>query len=241
MAAATRSALRRADTIWASSEPYLEWGVHQSGRARRPADTVIPHGYDVPDVSPTRSVREGPLQMVFAGALTDWLDFDTVTQALARLNERTLRAQLTICGSGEQAPHLRQVAETREDITVVGFLDRAGLWDVFSRSDIGIAPYVASNVYDDSLPNKIIEYCAAGLVVATSIRGRARGLLAEHGAGFGYDNSDELCARLEQLSADRAQVAETCRNAATLFEAKFVASQVYGNAAQRIESLRRLT
>lgn len=235
MGVAARSALRRADTIWASSEPYLEWGVHQAGRAQQPADAVIPHGYDAPNARPPKRPCQGPLQLVFAGALTEWFDFDAVARALAMLNERTLKAQLTICGDGERAVHLRHLAGARQDINVVGFLDRAGLWEVFSRSDIGIAPYVASSVYDDSLPNKIIEYCAAGLVVATSIRGTARELIVERGAGFGYDNSDELRACLENLYAERAGVAELSRNASALFEARFVAANVYANAAQRIE------
>lgn len=238
MSAVTDGALRQADTVWSSAETYLRWGLEHTGRGRRPGDEVIPHGYEAPGGRTERSPSEGPIQIVFAGALTDWFDFDTVIEALAVFNTPSIRAKLTICGTGPHRSRLEEIAGQRQDIAMAGYLDRVGLWEIFSRANIGIAPYIETSSLDDSLPNKIIEYCAAGLAVATSIRGSARELVLEANAGFAYDSSDELCAILEHAVTDRSRLIETCHNASALFEAKFVASQVYGSAALRIESLR---
>lgn len=238
MSTASRGALGRADAIWSSAEPFLKWGLEHADRARCPSDVVIPHAYDAPEERPEPRSCEGPIQIVFAGALTDWFDFDTVIRALGVFNAPILRAKLTICGTGPNMGRLEEIARSRQDIEMMGLLDRSGLWQVFSRSSIGIAPYIETTSLDDSLPNKIVEYCAAGLAVATSIRGSARELVLAADAGFAYDSSDDLCALLEHASADSSRLMEACQNASTLFEANFVASRVYGNAAERIESTR---
>lgn len=237
MSTAARGALRRAEAIWASAETFLVWALENADRGRASTDAVIPHGYDAPAERPGPRSSEGPIQIVFAGALTDWFDLDTVMRALLAFNTPTLRAQLTICGAGPHGVRLQAVANEREDVKMAGFLDRASLWKVLSGAQIGIAPYIESGSLDDSLPNKIIEYCAAGLAVCTSIRGSARELILTAKAGFAYDNSDELSALLESAIADRSMLARTGQNAAALFEANFVASQVYGEAVERISSL----
>lgn len=239
MASAARGALRRADAVWASAKPFLDWGLQHADRERGPSDAIIPHAYDTPAEPLEHRPSEGPIRIVFAGALTQWFDFDTVIRALLVFNTPTPRAKLTICGAGPQGGRLEEIASGRQDIEMMGYLDRVGLWRVFSRSHIGIAPYVQSSALDDSLPNKIIEYCAAGLAIATSIRGSARELILEAHAGFSYDSSDELCAVLERISANRSELPRTCQSAATLFETKFTAAHVYGEAVQMIESARR--
>lgn len=236
MAAAARSSLHRADAIWASSEPYLRWGLAHASRDRRRADVVIPHGYDAPDAQPVRHAEDGPIELVFAGALSDWFDFGPVLDALEQVNRAGLRARLTICGAGAQRARLEALQQERPDIRVLGYLDRANLWSVFAHSDIGIAPYVASGAFDDSLPNKIIEYCAAGLPVVTSLRGSARDLLASAGAGYSYDNRVELAAILGQLHEDRQSLARSRQDARALFNSQFTAAKVYGGAVQQLAS-----
>ncbi len=240
MAAAARAALRRADAIWASSEPYLTWGLAHAARGRRRADVVIPHGYDAPDVRPTRRGDDGPIELVFAGALTDWFDFGPVLDALGEVNRAGIRARLTICGAGPQRERLEKLHQQRADVRLLGYLDRTGLWSVFGRSDLGIAPYIASGALDDSLPNKIIEYCAAGLPVVTSLRGSARELIGSAGAGYQYDDSTELAAILDQLHGDRQRLAQSRQRARALFDDRFTAAKVYGAAVQHLESERML-
>lgn len=237
MGAATRLALQRADAIWAHAGAFLEWGLTHARRSRQTHDGVFPHGYEMAGPRSAGLRRDGPLRLVFAGALTRWFDFALVGDALARVNADGRRVKLTMCGAGPALTALRQLATGRDDIELAGFVDRRELWDLFAESDAGLAPYVDSSVFTDSLPNKLIEYCAAGLPVLTSIRGEGRSLMVESGAGFAYDTAEELAEILDRLTADSGALAAARSAAAALFDANFDASTVCNRVVAHLEAL----
>ena len=237
MGAATRLSLRRADAIWSHAGAFLEWGLMHAGRPRQIYDEVFPHGYEMAGPRAVRHREDATLRLAFAGALSGWFDFALVADALAKVNADGRRVTLTVCGAGPAEPALRQLAAGRDDIELAGFVDRRALWNLFAESDAGLAPYVDSSVFTDSLPNKLIEYCAAGLPVVTSIRGEGRDLVVGSGAGFAYDTADQLAEILNHLTADRGLL-DTVRSAAgLLFDANFEASAVCRRAAAHLEAL----
>jgi O-methyltransferase len=94
-----------------------------------------------------------------------------------------------------------------------------------------------------TINNKAIEYLSAGLpVISCPQKGVLFDLLKENQCGLSYEHGDAvgLSCLLGQLDRDRKTVAQMSRNAALLFEERFVAEKVYEQMACSIENIASL-
>jgi glycosyltransferase involved in cell wall biosynthesis len=240
---ATTQSLQAAAGIVAVSRGYLDWGVSRAGRAEGGTDRVFPLGYSLP--RPTVESRDAGRAMLgrygvggnaiaclFAGTLGRTYDLAPVLQAARDLVGRPFR--FVICGDGERAPEWRERAKGLENVHFTGWLDQQDMRAALAGADIGLAAYATGA--PQGLPNKVIEYLAAGLPVLSSLEGETRQLLNEQGCGCSYPASDAhaLVAALASLEPPdrRAQMSGRSRR---VFEARFQAQTVYGELADFLE------
>jgi len=143
--------------------------------------------------SESKSGRTNPLtRLVYAGNLGVGYDLETVIAAVEK------RPDLTLDIAGAPNPACR--TETRNPrVRHHGYLDASDLRALFARCDVGVIP-----MRDDSwvgLPNKLVDYLAAGLPVISSLHGECGELLARTNFGRTYDfgSVDSLLAALDDL------------------------------------------
>jgi glycosyltransferase involved in cell wall biosynthesis len=102
---------------------------------------------------------------------------------------------LVLIGGGEQDEQLRALAKTQkveERVIFTGFINFQELPGYLSMADIAINPMVQSQVANLALPNKVLQYLAAGLPVVTfqlsglesSLQGLASLTVAEPAKGI---------------------------------------------------------
>jgi glycosyltransferase involved in cell wall biosynthesis len=240
---ATTRALQAASGIVGVSRGYLDWGLSRAGRAEGSTDRVFPLGYSLP--RPTVESRDAGrallrrfgvdwngIACLFAGTLGRTYDLAPVLQAARELAGRPFR--FVICGDGERAPEWRERAKGLENVHFTGWLDQQDMRAALAGADIGLAAYAAGA--PQGLPNKVIEYLAAGLPVLSSLEGETRQLLEEQGCGCTYPAADAraLLAALASLESSdrRAQMSEISR---LVFETRFQAHTVYGEFADFLE------
>jgi len=245
---ATRRALRDADALIAVSDGYLDWGLARAGRARRSLDRVFPLAYSLPEV--TAESRAAGLEMLhrygvdersivclFAGTMGRTYDFAPVLECARRFSRDGLRRfHFLFCGDGERAPHWRGAAEGLPNVSFTGWLDQSHLRAALSAAHIGLAAYAPAA--PQGLPNKVIEYLAAGLPVLSSLTGETARLLADAQCGLTYDAGDASSlanALLSLQSPDARQ--PLAMNARRTFEARFRAETVYARLADHLESV----
>jgi glycosyltransferase involved in cell wall biosynthesis len=244
----TQEALRGADAVYGVSPKYLEWGLQRAGREARPADAMFPLGYELPEWGETdRRALEEKLQSLgvdpareraaFVGTFGRTYDLATVIDAARRIG--TAGPQFVLCGAGEREAEWRERAAGLPNVTFAGWLPAGQLGCLLSTAKYGLAAYAAQA--PQGLPNKVIEYMAAGLPILCSLAGEARELLVESGCGVYYPAGDAggLADALSALAADPARRAAMGVSARAVFAASYSASQIFNDMADRFESLAR--
>jgi glycosyltransferase involved in cell wall biosynthesis len=135
-------------------------------RARRPDAVYLPNG--VADIFFEAHASEPPVlrpfprpRVVFVGALDAWVDYDTIAHVGARLP----RASILVFGPGEPAR-----GAYPSNVHFMGAYPYRGLPTLLRHCDVGIVPFVKSELTHAVSPLKLFEYLAAGLpTVATRL------------------------------------------------------------------------
>lgn len=154
--------------------------------------------------------------VVFMGTL---FKFSGVVD-LARqfLDTRHPSLRLLIMGEGELAPALGQLISTSENASQVqylGFVPHSLIWNYFLISDIAVNPFNRDLVTESALPNKLLQYQAAGLPVVSSELGGAKSVIGEGNGVVWCSGLEEILAALNELGHDEAmrfRVAERAKS-----------------------------
>lgn len=118
--------------------------------------------YDL-NVSPTREPR-----ILFIGWLEAAKGTLELLESIRLLNDRGLRCQLALCGSGSQADELPLIASElgiQDQVTFHGWVDDEKKIEQIQASDLLVLPS-----HTEGMPNSVLEAMASGLpVVATNV------------------------------------------------------------------------
>jgi glycosyltransferase involved in cell wall biosynthesis len=242
-----RRALVEADGLLAVSQGYLEWGLERAGRGIRPTDHVFPLGYlpaewtegeELVFLQKIHKLGIDPdrFLVTFAGTFGRSYDLATVIAAARKIAaEGKQVVQFVLCGAGERQGEWRELAGALPNVRFTGWLTGGELSCLLKYSKVGLAAY--SPHAPQGIPNKVIEYFAAGLPVLCSLPGEARKLLEEHGCGFYYPAGDAtaLAARITELSSEPAKRDHAGARARAVFAAHYSAVRVYGSMADHLE------
>lgn len=129
-------------------EKFLEWGV--------PEDKLIFWGASV-DVERLRRFKTMGGKIICGGRFVEKKGLDTAIKAVPNI---------TVFGDGELAPKLKAISS---EARFVGWLDRAGMFDLFQRSWLLIAPSrIAKNKDTEGISTLVLEALCMGLQVITT-------------------------------------------------------------------------
>jgi glycosyltransferase involved in cell wall biosynthesis len=252
--AEVRTALRNASSIYGITRPFVDWGLGHAGRGRRPGDLDFPLASDPEPPSPAEETaaqrfwrehgvaEDGSEPIVsFFGQFNHHARLEDVIES-ARLLERSgARFRFILAGTGPDAARYRRLAQGVRSVILPGWVGRPEVWTGLRMSAVGLAPYARAPDFLDSLPNKSIEYLAAGLPILTTLDGVLGELLRRHGCGIVYSpgRPDELAALLLQLGRDKQRLMTMSRAARALHAQRFRGEDVYARMAAALEDLAR--
>ena len=98
-----------------------------------------------------------------------------------------------------------------------------------------VAPYLDSQDFRMSIPNKVIDSLMLGLPVISSLGGEVKKLIDEERIGFFYKTSEELSEVI--IKALNGEAAYMRSNARELYEKHFDYELVYGRLREHIMKL----
>jgi len=226
-----RSLPRRADRVIAVSET-IRRALTSSGASSPERVHVIPNGVEWESFPAVREIGPGTATVIFAGNLAAYQGVDLLLQAFARLHARLPQVRLTILSDSPFTP-LEPLARR------LGIRDAVDLRRAPFREQPAIlsAATVAANprVRCDGIPQKLLNYMAAGLPVAT-FDGSA-GPLRHEVTGLRVPDGDTaaLAAALERLLTDSGLARSLGEAAREQVRREFSWDQV----AARVESVYR--
>ena len=185
------------------------WAIRETSTTAGPI-TFIPNGSD-PMMFAAEGVRDelrsrvgltGTV-FVYAGAHGPANGLDYILEAAADVHDDHPDVMVLLVGDGVEKARIVAEAERRE-LTNVRFLDpipKGEMADLLRACDVGL--HVLADVplfrYGVS-PNKVFDYMAAGLPVATNCPGEVTDVVDEAGAGFGVEPWD-LSSAIRRMAA----------------------------------------
>lgn len=242
--AATRRALRGATAITGNTEAFVKWGLSLAGRGAGSFDRHFLFGYPVPNITPNEAAAAGAFWggnglradggefvACFLGTVGRQFDLETVVDAAKGLEAGGEPVKVVICGVGEKLDALKRRASGSPNIVFPGWINQKQIWTMMGMGSVGLAPYIGGMGFEMSIPNKVVEYLAAGLPIVSTLGGAVKELLDSRRCGVTYRPGDSIALAdiLKQLRRERGRLSEMSRNAKRLFETTYSAEKVYGD------------
>ena len=187
------------------------------------------------------STSHGPkIRLVWAGTMTPQSDAAALLEALERVPERQRPAiQIIICGTGSLSDTIERMANECEHVVYAGWVGQAALSVLLEESHIGLMCYPDRFDFQASIPNKVADYCAAGLRILTNLTGEIARLTEGTDTLIHYPTGD--ASALAKLLMDIAQDPDRYRTdhapSRDIFHRVFDADKVMEDLANHLESL----
>ncbi len=151
----------------------------------------------------------------------------TSLRAFARFRERFPAAKFILAGDGPLRGEIeRMVAELElgSSVELRGFLDQAGLAQLYAASHIFLHPSeMTEDLNQEGVPNSMLEAMATGLPVAATLHGGIPEAVSDGATGFLVDERDDeaLASALLRLAGDPAMWARMGAAAALSVQEEF--------------------
>jgi glycosyltransferase involved in cell wall biosynthesis len=251
------TALRKATALTGVGRGMVKWAQERSGR---PAELCAhdKHFYQSqPDPISIAAcnaklhdfwrahgvVLEAPqFRIVWAGGLYTSIDAQTLFDGLCLLpNDLLGRIEVLVCGSGPLLELFQDAARKLPCLKLVDWVPHAKLMGVLRHSDAGLMNYFDRFDFRRSIPNKVVDYAAAGLPIITGVTGELTTLAGDSGAVIPYSVGDpvSICGAIEkvcELADRRAWRASPSRQ---LFETHFESATVMDEFVSFLEKTSR--
>lgn len=201
-----RWVLRRVSQVWVmieeSGERLKRMGVSPAKLrivSNTPRVSIFGSARTIEDRGPV-----SPLQIVYVGLLNPSRGLDIVLRAVALTVSRGGAVRLDIYGEGKASKHLRALSRSlalEHSVKFHGWVDSGLVPNIVRSADVGIVPHRQCSHWNNTIPNKLFDYMAAGVpVIVTDVKPAAR-IVDECDCGLIYasDSAEELASRIEAL------------------------------------------
>jgi len=155
---------------------------------------------------PEKTFTGDPLRVIYVGGLTWHRGIQTVIKGISALSD--LNIQFDIAGDGSYLKDLKKLAadlSLNDRVFFHGKLPRKEAEKLLAGSDVAVIPHLRSEQGDNSSPNKLYEYMAAGIPVLASDCRSVKRIIEETGCGTTYifDSPDDFAEKLSKLFNER--------------------------------------
>jgi glycosyltransferase involved in cell wall biosynthesis len=212
----------RATHILVNSPAYKEYMLAKGVPEHKV--TYIPYGTDVdmfnPQVDGSSIRAELGLQdkfvVLYAGALGQANDIDTILRAAQRLNDED-KIRFVLFGDGKERTRLQSEAERMKlsNVIFAGVRPKRDMPRVVASADVCLAILQDIPMFRTTYPNKVFDYMAAGRATVLVIDGVSRQLIESSNGGVFVQPGDDamLAEKIIELSKDPQRLQQMGWNA----------------------------
>lgn len=165
----------------------------------------VPQSVDIDRFTPRPlEARLGPLRVLYAGTVGLAQGVDTVVEAAAIAGPD--KVELTIAGSGAEAPEVRAMVHSRSipNVRMLGVVPHERVPELYEGCDCAVVALRDRPLFAGAVPTKLLEGMASGRAIVLSARGEAAELVDRAGAGVVVAPEDPgaLAAAFVALAGD---------------------------------------
>lgn len=247
-----RYLLEKANGIISVNSEMLNRSLHKAARSRGPWDRVFFIGYrNIHDyLYDRRSLTPSDLKLledmknkkllVFFGTFGISYDLQLIVKA-ARIFHRKGKNDVffILCGDGEKIEKIKKESAGLPNIHFTGWINSKEIRFILKKAWLGLIVTVSNFGNDMAMPNKVFEYCSAGLPLISSLEGEIAHLINHYRFGMNYQPGDleGFCQAIETLVNNSDLHAEMSANAIAFFNEYGDADKIYSAYAEHIENL----
>lgn len=235
--------LKHCKGIFATSDKFLDWGLHYAQREKQESDDFFYVSYPDTNVPVAlknlnywydMGIQKDDLVCCFFGQFGYAVDLDTVMNAAVKLHEANAKVKFVICGVGEKINDYKEIVKNVDNVIFPGWVNRKQICELGKISHVGLLSYRKSKNYEWSMPNKFCEYLALGQALLIQPNGMMEEMAKKHNCGVRYDNVEELVQTLIYFDTHRDEVMEMKEKSRKLYDESFRADVVYGRLADKL-------
>lgn len=169
------------------------------------------------------------VRCVWSGSLIQDSDGHTLLKAIQALPDGIEhKLQIIIAGDGSLVPEIQAVAAECPTLKYVGWIGNDEMNVLLEKSHIGLLCYLDRFDFNLATPNKVIDYCAAGLRILTNLTGEVAALSPDLDYIVPYRTGDalDLARLLQNIANDPERFYPKSDIAHEIFNHKFDAEKV---------------
>lgn len=182
---------------------------------------------------------DGKLRLCYVGNLSSNVDLLPVKEAASFFLREQLPVEFVLCGDGVSFAMFKEMMSGMKNVHFPGRVGRSHSQALALRSCASLIPYVNSENFQLSLPNKTLDSLSLGLPILSPLQGEVASLISSHGVGLRYGTDSEKsliqCIQTLMNSPDLRQ--EMSNKALNLYQEEFSFEKVYGGLAKHLEFL----
>lgn len=146
-----------------------------------------------------------PYTMIYVGLLNPSRGLDTVLNAVSRYIALNPQFKFIVVGKGKAEEALRkQISQLGlfHNVEMLGWIDNKHVPTLIAEADIGIVPHHICSHWNNTIPNKLFDYMAAGKPVIVSDVTPMKRIVEHAKCGLSYRDYDDadLCRAIDTLT-----------------------------------------
>jgi glycosyltransferase involved in cell wall biosynthesis len=246
-----KGCVKRATGVSAMSDSFLYRVLAISKRKMLNADGVFPLTSASERLSSTElataqnwwddlGVRnDGTKRVCYVGNHSPNVDLAPVREAANIFIKQKAPVEFIIAGDGVSFLKFKTMMSGLANVRFPGLIDRPKIIALAERAHAALIPYVNSENFLLSLPNKTFDALSLGLPILSPLQGEVASLIAKHGVGISYgtDTGNTLYDCIQVLLQDIALQESMSQKARTLYAERFSFEMVYGGLVKHLELL----
>lgn len=194
-------ALRNADKIFVVNESIKKIMIKEY-KIDEEKIIVIPNGIDTKFFKNKIKNKQNPI-LVFSGVMYYHRGIDVLLESISKVILKIPNIRVILLGDGPEMEKLKEITKKMKltkNVEFKGWIDRKEIPNYLANSFVGIGPLKLTEVTENALPIKILEYMASSLPIIATVGTLPNDVLKDNKNGFFVIDSTDLAKKLEFLA-----------------------------------------
>ena len=161
--------------------------------------SIVPNGVDL---SFFESKAKDPHKVVFSGVMYHHRGLDVLLNAAPMIVKEIPDVKIILLGEGPEMEKLKKIVKLNNlesNVEFKGWIDRKNIPIFLSDSSVGIGPLKKTEVTENALPIKVLEYMASSMPIVAINGTLPDDVLKNNENGYFVNNSLELSEKIIEL------------------------------------------
>ena len=191
-------ALNKATTVLVSNEETKNT-VNEFYKVDKKKIKIIPNGVNI---SKFKHRQTNSKKIIFSGVMYHHRGLDVLIEAAPLVIKEIPDVEIELYGEGPELVKLRESVKEKNlesNVKFMGWISNEQIPDALSEASIGLGPLRKTEVTDNALPIKVLEYMASSLPIIAASGTLPNDVLVDGKNGYFVKNHTELSLKIIEI------------------------------------------